>query len=223
MPSAGFFRQAGLFVVSNFLEEQLIADIRREMETAPKEKGLVLKAGGVDSDENTRKVEVTVPPKEIRTLLKARMLSLTQDLEQHFKLRLAGYESPQYLIYQPGSFFKAHSDRAYAAGNAEIAKRRVSAVIFLNRESEEPMQGTYGQGRLTFYGLLDGPRWERCGIAVNPEPGLLVAFPSDKVHEVTPVSHGQRLTIVTWFYAPDEVSKSEVAESVASAQTLQGA
>jgi SM-20-related protein len=31
------------------------------------------------------------------------------------------------------------------------------------------------------------------------EPGLLVAFRSDTVHEVLPVTHGERFTVVSWF------------------------
>jgi hypothetical protein len=82
-------------------------------------------------------------------------------------------------------------------------RRRVSAVIFLNSESEEPAEGTCGEGRLTFHGLLDGSKWEQCPFPLKPEPGLLVAFPSEKIHEVTPVSHGLRSTVVTWFYATE--------------------
>jgi predicted 2-oxoglutarate/Fe(II)-dependent dioxygenase YbiX len=31
------------------------------------------------------------------------------------------------------------------------------------------------------------------------EPGTLVAFRSETTHEVTPVTHGQRYTIVSWY------------------------
>jgi SM-20-related protein len=31
--------------------------------------------------------------------------------------------------------------------------------------------------------------------------GLLVAFPSTVSHEVQPVTHGERLTVVNWFTA----------------------
>jgi len=205
MPSPGFFRQAGLFVVPHFLEPQLAACLCREMEIAPRQKGLVVRAGATASlDENIRKVEDSVPPQEIGDSLKERLLGLLPDLEKHFEVALAGCESPAYLIYRAGDFYKPHTDTGHSKGESDrTRRRRVSVVIFLNRESLEPAEGTYGQGRLTFYGLLEGPQWERCGLALSPEPGLLIAFPSDKLHEVTPVSHGQRFTVAAWFYAPD--------------------
>jgi hypothetical protein len=51
----------------------------------------------------------------------------------------------------------------------------------------------------TFYGVVDDPAWRSFGVALAPEPGLLVAFPSHVVHEVTPVTAGDRYTIVDWF------------------------
>jgi SM-20-related protein len=225
MPSAEFFRQTGLFVVPGFLEPKLVAVLCQLMEAAPTEKATVVKAGGADRlDENIRKVEAAVLPKDIRAPLKQRLLGLVPDLERHFRVALSGCESPHYLVYRPGGFFKPHSDGGYRGANSpEHHQRRVSAVIFLNCESEEPADGTYGQGRLTFYGLLEGPQWERCGFALSPDPGLLIAFPSDKVHEVTPVSHGKRFTVVTWFYTPDGEPKYETAEPVAMTRAIQSA
>ncbi len=72
-------------------------------------------------------------------------------------------------------------------------------VIFLNAMSTEPGPSDYSGGALTFYGLLEDPAWRDFGFALDPMPGLLVAFPSHIVHEVTPVTAGDRYTIVDWF------------------------
>jgi predicted 2-oxoglutarate/Fe(II)-dependent dioxygenase YbiX len=72
-------------------------------------------------------------------------------------------------------------------------------VIFLNARSSVPAENRYGGGSLKFYALLDGPKWENCPFSLDAEPGLLIAFRSDTVHEVEPVTFGQRFTIVTWF------------------------
>ena len=203
MASSIFFRQAGLFVAPNFLKAELAERVRREMLIAPTEKGLVVKSDGQDHlDEDIRKVESGIVPHEIRATVKHSLRGLMPDLEKHFNVELAGCESPHYLIYRPGDFFVPHSDGGERGKNGDTRKRRVSAVIFLNRESREPAEETYGGGRLTFYGLLDGPQWERCGVPLSAEPGLLVAFRSETLHEVTPVSRGQRLSVVAWYYAP---------------------
>ena len=204
MPAATFFQQLGLYVAPHFLEPEARTELYREMAIAPAEKALVVGPSGEERlDPDSRKVDSSILPKEIRSPLKQRLRALLPDLQKHFGTELAGCESPQYLIYHPGDFFKAHRDGGYS-GSADITRRRrVSAVIFLNRESQEPAEGAYGQGHLTFYGLLDGPQWERCAFPLDAEPGLLVAFPSDKLHEVQPVSHGRRFTVVTWFYGPE--------------------
>jgi SM-20-related protein len=137
--------------------------------------------------------------------LRQRLRGLIPELQTHFGTPLADCESPQYLIYHPGDFFRAHRDGGDAAPDEVTRRRRVSVVIFVNRESEEPAEDAYGQGHLTFHQLLDGPHWERCAFHLDAEPGLLIAFPSNTLHEVTPVSHGRRFTVVTWFYGPDPV------------------
>jgi SM-20-related protein len=164
--------------------------------------------GNQHLDLESRRVDWCALPKETRTPLNQRLREIQPALENHFQVRLAGCEPPQYLLYRPGDFFKAHRDVVgYEASNA-LGRRRVSVVILLNRQSQEPADDAYGQGDLTFYGLLEGPQWEKCAFPMNAEPGLLIAFPSDKWHEVKPVSHGLRFTVVTWFPAletPGEV------------------
>jgi SM-20-related protein len=215
MPSLEFFRRTGLFFVPDFLDSKFIVDLCTAMEVAPAQKALVIKPGGLSCvDEDSRKVESTILAKEIRSDLKKRLKALIPQLEKHFKVQLGGCESPDFLIYRPSDFFTPHADGGYSANSNETRTRCVTAVIFLNRESPQPEEGTYGQGQLMFYGLLDGPRWQECGLPLRPEPGLLVAFPSNMMHEVTPVSHGQRLTVVTWYRAPEPEPepKSETAE-----------
>jgi len=107
----------------------------------------------------------------------------------------------QFLQYLPGDFYCAHRDGTFAPDAPDyFRRRRVSVVIFLNGPSDEPRPNCYGGGRLTFYGLIKEPRFELCGLPLDAQPGMLVAFPADVLHEVRPVLHGERQTIVTWFY-----------------------
>jgi hypothetical protein len=48
------------------------------------------------------------------------------------------------------------------------------------------------------YGLL-GPASERHGLPIGGEPGMLVAFRSDVLQEVRPVTRGERQTVVSWY------------------------
>ncbi len=52
---------------------------------------------------------------------------------------------------------------------------------------------------MTFYGLMEGAEWEKCAFSLEANSGLLIAFRSDVLHEVKPVTFGERLTVVSWF------------------------
>jgi len=54
----------------------------------------------------------------------------------------------------------------------------------------------------SFYGLLqDDPKGQGVGLPLVGSAGALVAFPSHMIHGVTPVTHGRRYTIASWFSA----------------------
>ncbi len=203
MPGLQFFRNAGLFLVPDFFPAEMVTELCRMLAEAPTEKASVELSGREYLDEVTRKTESGILPKDVRAPVKERLLSLLPQLEEHFRVKLSGCESPQYLIYRPGDYFIRHCDGGAGSVHPPMRRRRVSAVIFLNGESAEPARGAFGQGRLTFYGLLKGQPWENCAFALQAEPGLLVAFPSELFHEVTPISHGERFSVVTWFCSPE--------------------
>ena len=154
-------------------------------------------------DPDTRRVDAAELPKEVTSPVELQLLELIPNLERHFKVTLATCERPQFLMYGEGDFYKLHRD-----SNSEpdafdyLQRRKVSAVVFLNGQTETSGEG-FGQGHLTFHGLLKAPPWEMCPLPLHAESGLLVAFPSDLWHEVTPVMFGQRFTIVTWFFGPE--------------------
>jgi predicted 2-oxoglutarate/Fe(II)-dependent dioxygenase YbiX len=69
-------------------------------------------------------------------------------------------------------------------------------VIFLSRPSQQPAPGTYGGGTFVFHGPFTDPELR---LPLSPPPGTLVAFRAETTHEVTAVTHGERLTVVSWF------------------------
>ena len=163
MPAAAFFRHLGLFVLPDFLDAEYRVDLCRRIAAAPVERAIV--AGPHEEghlDLGSRKVDWCFLPEEVKARLEQRLLEIQPALGKHFGLGLVNCESPQFLIYRPGDFFKAHQDAGGYGLKEVIRRRRVSVVIFLNRQSQEPAEGAYGQGDLTFYGLLEGPQWEKC-------------------------------------------------------------
>ena len=89
---------------------------------------------------------------------------------------------------------------AHQDGNTGLVKlksdawRRISVTIFLNQESATPGAETYSGGSLVFSDWRTDAR-----LTVAGEAGKLVAFPSETTHEVEPVTHGERYSIVTWY------------------------
>ena len=72
-------------------------------------------------------------------------------------------------------------------------------MVFLNGDTPEDQAG-YSGGSLIFYGLMDDDASaESVGLPLAGEAGLLVAFPPHVIHSVSPVTAGERYTVVTWF------------------------
>lgn len=201
MPSPGFFSSLGLFLRHGFLDPALCARLRSEMRAASSEKASVVRKGSDAVDESIRKVLCASLEESTALLVGERLLELEPRLEQHFGVSLTGCDGPQFLMYSDGAFYGPHRDKG---GSPELAKRQVSIVVFLNAQSEEPAADCYGGGSLTFHGLLEGPEWENCAFPLEAEPGLLIAFSSGTLHEVKPVTFGERFTVVAWFLGGGE-------------------
>lgn len=207
MPSSDFFRRLGLFVIDGFLDSSDCARLRSEIDSSSGAAARI--TGGQEGrvDENVRRALVADVSKPTATFLRSRLRDLMPDIEQHFRLRLADCEGPQFLAYDPGCFFRAHNDSSSHPDAAKYLKsRQISLVLFLNAESAATSEGGYGGGQLIFYGLLEGAHWEKCPLPVHAATGLLVAFRSEPTHDVKPVTFGRRYTIVTWFYSPPVTS-----------------
>jgi SM-20-related protein len=127
-------------------------------------------------------------------LVAERLSRVRPFLEQHFDVELGDFETAQFLRYRPGDFFVAHQDGNVPLIPDESQQRRISVVVFLNPQSETP--GGFSGGSLILHGHYSRPGEPR---DLTAEPGTLVAFRSEWTHEVTAVTSGERMTIVTWF------------------------
>ena len=94
------------------------------------------------------------------------------------------------LLQETVHYFVAHQDGNTPLLHDDTRFRRISVVLFLS----EPE--SYGGGALLFHGRYPDfdTRHE-----VAAAPGTLVAFRSETTHEVTPVTRGERFTIVSWW------------------------
>ena len=123
-----------------------------------------------------------------------------QRIEAHFGRPLGECEDPQFLRYGPGDYFVAHQDGNTPLIRDESRFRKISVVIFLSEQSEHPRPGAFCGGSLVLHEPF--PRSD-VQISLAPAPGTLVAFPSETTHEVTPITHGERLSVVSWYRAEE--------------------
>lgn len=202
MPNADFFSRLGVFVGKDFLDAMLCTRLRSEIQTANSSSAEVVRAGVALVDKHSRKVRQYIMTPQTTSLIRAGLLALTPQLEQHCQMAITGCEVPQFLVYYPGDFFVAHQDGGVPSGEDPpfLRNRKIAVVLFINSASEEPTANTYCGGALALYGLIDDPRCQSYGFPLIGEAGFLVAFRADTLHEVTPVTHGVRYTVVSWFF-----------------------
>ena len=195
MYSLDFFRKRGLFVRPEFVAADVCRPICARMRDAGRQEAEVYGRSGLAVDRSIRTAwDVALDEGNVAGLTQ-QMAALRPELADHFGVTLGACEAPTFLAYRTGDFYRPHYDRPepgdLVAGAARA--RQVSVVMFLNDD--------YAGGALMLYGLVADAAWRDYGFAVTPEPGLLIAFPSDRLHEVTPVISGERYTVVTWFPA----------------------
>jgi predicted 2-oxoglutarate/Fe(II)-dependent dioxygenase YbiX len=195
-PDLDFFRRLGLLIVEDFLDDASCAVLRAEAGRS--------EASNLESDypnSTACRAKVLKLRETTRSSLKKRLSAIKPAIESHFKLTLADPEAPQLLRYNKGDFFKPHTDSLGGAAGAPSRRRRVSLIVFANSQADKPARERHVGGSLVLYGLIDGPQWRRCGFPLAGRAGLLVAFPSHLAHEVKPVEHGVRDTVIS-FMAP---------------------
>ncbi|HEX8693868.1 MAG TPA: 2OG-Fe(II) oxygenase [Longimicrobium sp.] len=186
-----------LLEIENFLDAATRADIVAELERAGGAPATVLgaEAGGVVHSAVRRTTRVAVSP-ETRALVRQRLMERKAEIEAHFGVAVTEVEEPQFLRYETGDFFVPHQDGNTPMVWDDSRFRRISAVVFLSARSDEPEPDTYGGGALVFHGPYAAPE---ARVAASAAPGTLVTFRAETTHEVTPVTHGVRYTIATWF------------------------
>lgn len=182
-----------LFVVPQFFERRLCDAIAAELKAVAGSAATVYgTASSGTIDEMVRRTVRVKPSPETVELIIQKLLACKDAVEKHFAVTLNECEEPQFLRYRVGDFFVAHQDGNTGLMLLDSEKRRISTVVFLSRESESPEPGAFCGGSLVFSDL-------RHSFRMPAEPGTLVAFRSETTHEVTPVTHGERYSIASWY------------------------
>lgn len=192
---------SGLFLVRDFLDPRECAAVRAEARAAAGHPAPVY-IQGADGvvHEDVRKTSSLEVSAATAADVGRRLGDLREAVGRHFELSLRECEPPQFLRYREGDFFVKHQDGDTDQGDFDhLRVRKVSVVVFLNGGSDEASAETFGGGELLIYRARGEGHAGPVVFPVLGAAGLLVAFRSDTVHEVAPVTRGERLTVVTWF------------------------
>ena len=197
-------RTAGLFVEPGFLSETVCAELCAAMRSGDSLTATVARAGRDHVlDTRVRRTRGALLPASLRSPVEAGLAAVRPRLAEHFAVELGDHETPQFLAYSKGDFFRAHQDNSRDPTLADyIRGRRVSVVLFLSRQTRFPEPDSYCGGELTFFRLPGLPAEDGLRARLWGQPGLLVAFGSGQLHEVAPVTHGFRGSMVTWYPTP---------------------
>jgi predicted 2-oxoglutarate/Fe(II)-dependent dioxygenase YbiX len=184
--------------IDDFLDIADVEWIRREMAAADSEAATVL--GNTPRHRvlsNARKLRQVAVGDAPRAAVAGFLAALQPRIQAHFDRPLQGFDEPQFLRYGVGDYFVAHQDGNTPLVHDESRFRKVSVVVSLTAQSAHPAPGTFCGGSFV---LHDGPGPP---LYLAPAPGTLLAFRSETTHEVLPVTHGQRLSIVSWYRGPE--------------------
>jgi SM-20-related protein len=185
-----------LLIIKSFLDTTAITKIIEEMRSSHAAAATVYggtqQGGGVDT--RVRKVARLSISEETREWVKQQLMQKKEQLEQRFGIPLTHCEDPQFLRYETGHFFVAHQDGNTPMIYDHTRFRKVSVSLYLSQQTIEPAPNSYGAGELVLHGHSSEPKQ-----MIAEPPGTLVAFRSETTHEVLPITHGERYTIVSWF------------------------
>lgn len=188
-----------LYLIRNFLDTETCAELIGEMRCASAGPATVYgmsEAGSVD--ERVRKVTRVRPSEKTVERVRERLLESSAEVGEYFGISLSVCEEPQFLRYRVGDFFVAHQDGNTGLIRSEREEsRKISTVIFLNNQSEAPEADAFCGGSLVFSDWR--ARQEERELRLSAETGMLVAFRAETTHEVVPVTHGERYSIVSWY------------------------
>jgi len=165
---------------------QLIINMGESLKKEQAQVGTALPQGKQDTEKRITTIS-WIPFDKLPEMYKILDTLVHQTNVNHFgfdSVRIT--EEAQYTHYPVGGFYEWHTDNDIV-GTAEPPVRKISMTLLLSPEEE------FEDGELE---LVD------TGKKVNLKQGQAVFFASFIPHRVTPVTRGERKSLVMWFGGP---------------------
>jgi predicted 2-oxoglutarate/Fe(II)-dependent dioxygenase YbiX len=181
-----------IFIAEHAMDDAMCRRVQAAMDVGVREPTEIIEGDMTVVDDVRRASHIEVPP-VIFELVDAHLDAQRDAIGTYFELRLSGREGVNLLRYEAGGFYKPHIDRAYLVAWPPAAHRALTVVLFLESSRDADPAGRFSGGVLRLFPDEGDP------IEIVPRRGMLVAFPADTRHEVSPVVGGHRDTVVDWF------------------------
>jgi PKHD-type hydroxylase len=169
-----------MFKEIEVLDEAAVAELRRIAASAP------FVDGRISNPHNKAKQNLQLhDPAAYQRTAEIVLRALTASEEFRNFTFPASIAPPLVTRYEPGMRYGAHADAAYIQLANGTLRSDISCTVFLN----DPDQYEGGALRITL-----GTRELRFRLP----PGTAIVYPSDTLHEVEPVTSGERLVAITF-------------------------
>jgi SM-20-related protein len=194
------FGRLGVLTKERFLEPELCARLRVAMISGRAEAATMRHEGGdYQVDEGIRRARRCHVDEAIVGLVEERLLGAREEISQAFDVPVGALEELQFVIYGEGDYIRRHVDRSPNPDDGHHSRERaVSAVLLLNGQNEDPGPDEYAGGALAFYEPWK-PEEGPVPVELEGREGMLVGFPPGTLHEVKPITRGERFSVVSWF------------------------
>jgi predicted 2-oxoglutarate/Fe(II)-dependent dioxygenase YbiX len=183
-----------VFVAEHAMDDATCRRVQAAMDAGVREPTEVLDDEMELREDVRRAAQIEVPP-AVFELIDRHLDVQREAIGSFFEWEIVGREGVNLLRYEPGGFYKPHADRADMPAWPPAARRLVTVVLFLESSRDVDPAGGFRGGILRLFPETD----DAFPVEIVPRRGMLVAFPADTVHEVSPVIDGHRDTVVDWF------------------------
>jgi predicted 2-oxoglutarate/Fe(II)-dependent dioxygenase YbiX len=181
-----------IFIADHAMDDATCRRVQAAMDVGVREPTEIIEGDMSVVEEVRRASHIEVPP-AIFELIDFHLDAQRDALRSFFERPIDGREGVNLLRYEAGGFYKPHVDRAHLPVWPPAAGRALTVVLFLESSRDADSAGRFSGGVLRLFPDDGEP------IEIVPRRGMLVAFPADTMHEVSPVAGGHRDTVVDWF------------------------
>lgn len=182
----------GFVTWENAFSEKELENVVEYCDALGTEKGVTFGAGTDEEIEQNRVSNVKFHYRNSETAWMFDKLNLVIQAanEQFYNFHLNGYQTFQYTTYDSTGRYDWHTDMSFGQKFGNDAEPRKLSLSLLLNDDFEGGEFQVNQGK------------EENAVTVPMRKGSIVLFPSFMIHRVTPITKGNRKSLVVWVLGP---------------------